>query len=215
MMKKDKTVYVLGAGFSYPHAPLQNEIIKEILECSSSNNPSADFHHFERSRAELKKFLEKMYRLDDMSNLNLEDLLTLLDKAIVSNEFIRDCSPEEIRTIRNDLLYCIAFVFDHKLYGPPHAFYNRLAAELVELRRNSDNFSIISLNWDLLLDNALHSIMAKDDDIALDYCTYTDNFDKSSKDPPHIHAAAIGFKNIKLLKQHGSFNWLLCQNCTR
>lgn len=214
-MTSNKTVYVLGAGFSYPHAPLQKDIVKEILDCTVSNNPNTDQTRFNESKSRLKEFLEKMFVVDDLSRLNLEDLITLLDKAVMSNEFIRENSPQRVRSIRNDLLYCIAYLFDHKLYGTPPPFYNAIAGKIVEMRKSSNDFSIISLNWDLLLDNALHSIMAMDDDIALDYCTYTDNFDKSSNDPPHIHAAARGFKNIKFLKLHGSFNWLHCQNCNR
>ncbi len=99
--------------------------------------------------------------------------------------------------------------------------FNILAEKVVMLRKsvsiNDDVISFINLNWDLLLDNAINSksntLFEDKNKTALDYCFYTDSFENEPDHIPHIRLKAKNFKNIKILKPHGSFNWLVCMNC--
>jgi len=80
-----------------------------------------------------------------------------------------------------------------------------------------DPFSIITLNWDTLLDLSLYSLCkqksTESEKLMPDLCFY--NYDKDSDSPPSPKLKAEGYFNIKLLKLHGSINWLTCSNCNR
>ena len=89
--------------------------------------------------------------------------------------------------------------------------------------KDYDPFSIISLNWDILLDNALNVALSDrdgpvTDDYApfgvVDYCCYISSL---RADDRRIRTGlwTLGCRgyNIKLLKLHGSMNWLQCPNC--
>jgi hypothetical protein len=87
-----------------------------------------------------------------------------------------------------------------------------------------DPLSIVSLNWDILLDNALYSALEEHDSRTgdydpfgvVDYCCYISSL---AQDKPRIRSGlwSLGCRgyNVKLLKLHGSMNWLQCPNCQR
>ena len=85
--------------------------------------------------------------------------------------------------------------------------------------------SIISSNWDLLLDNSLNKILQqycaeekvlKSEKIAVvDYCCYISSLQNDDFIKPGLFALGLGGYNIKYLKLHGSMNWLHCPNCQR
>ena len=96
--------------------------------------------------------------------------------------------------------------------------------ENADSAKSHDPFSIISLNWDILLDNALDRALEKADAEVgfndydpfgvVDYCCYVSSLDKWDR---RIRTGlwSLGAKgyNVKLLKIHGSMNWLQCTNC--
>jgi hypothetical protein len=88
-----------------------------------------------------------------------------------------------------------------------------------------DPVSVISLNWDILLDNAINDELRRrhptiKSDYAefgvVDYCCYISSIDKNDR---RVRSGlwTLGCRgyNIKLLKLHGSMNWLQCPNCQR
>jgi len=48
----------------------------------------------------------------------------------------------------------------------------------------------------------------------IDYCFYTYSLDDNDH-IPHINLKSKNKKNLKVIKIHGSINWLLCQDCQR
>jgi len=224
-----KTVYFLGAGFSHDGgAPFQKDIITWIFNLNDEEIPDNSelknlWDLFDSSRKDLKEFLKELFNCNDnlVLSLELEDIFTILDKAILSDEFIGKYSVECLIENRRKLNFCLVYMFDVKLLREKTNFYRDLAHNIVNYRlkenKDDDTFSFINLNWDLLLDNAINdasnSLNTDCDKTALDYCFYTDPLTNNDRIIPSIRLKSEGFKNIKMLKPHGSFNWLLCKSC--
>src|SRR5690606_21231247 len=91
------------------------------------------------------------------------------------------------------------------------------------INENNDKISIITTNWDILLDNSLHRVISKDPipkghkfSGVVDYCCYISSLDeKDEKVKPGLYAIGKGRYNVKLLKLHGSLNWSQCPKCSR
>tara|TARA_R110002095_G_scaffold216296_1_gene212901 strand:- start:17 stop:715 length:699 start_codon:yes stop_codon:yes gene_type:complete len=91
---------------------------------------------------------------------------------------------------------------------------------------------VISTNWDTLLDDSLKRIIDKENKVfkcaqreetdkcttqaVVDYCCYISSFNKDDESvKPGLEVLGAGGFNIKLLKLHGSLNWLQCSRCLR
>lgn len=216
----EKTVYIIGAGFSKAAgAPLQNEILRNIFAQNIEELDSAYRALYEENLAWLRRFLEnEMYIAPTHFNdVALEDLYTPIDRCIIDNIAFRNTPPSELITARQKISSLIVMLIDHKLrFQRTNLVYaDRLAEYLVNQKRTNtdvDSFSIISTNWDILIDNAI-KLRTIENDQAIDYCfpvlPYGDETSLSN-----ILDSAKRFK-IKILKLHGSMNWLRCQWCQR
>jgi hypothetical protein len=241
---QEKVVYILGAGFSIPAgAPPQAEILSDIFKLK------AQAGRVRKAKAKLRKFLKEDLRiaLDDVAQVALEDVYTPIDRCIADGTALRSHSPADLAKLREDLGYLISVAISHRIAENQgtspfstayiHEFARYLAkkaskrAELARGEHDSwrakeyDPFSIISLNWDILLDNALHHALnyihpdpVRDYDPfgVVDYCCYVSSLDAGD---PRIRSGlwSLGCRgyNVKLLKLHGSMNWLKCPNCQR
>ncbi len=124
----DKTVYILGAGFSIEgEAPPQEKILEEICNLRENDVQSLNDYNlnkywkdFEESREKLNDFLQKLFSCDrdKVCNIELEDAFTILDKAIIKHQFIDKYSDIEITDYRRKLNFCIVYMFDAKLKNP-------------------------------------------------------------------------------------------------
>lgn len=213
-----KTVLILGAGFSNPAGlPLQGNLLKGILNLSVSNVK------FNIAKDDLLKFINKYFKNVNPSNLLMEDLFTIFDRAILNKEYFISYKWEHLHNVKQEFIYAIITVIDYymkrTLKNIPQ-FYTDLAKYVIKTRlfqkRREDLISIISLNWDTLFEFVIDKEVQQghyNKRISIDYCTYTDWLDK--KINPDITIKARGIKNIKVLKPHGSINWLYCPNCGR
>lgn len=103
--------------------------------------------------------------------------------------------------IRDLLILLIAQVLDHKL-GDKRAKHHPKLLENLGPGLSSTTF--ISFNYDILLDNALADLH---DTWDLDYRVDFENYDKDGWHRPRRA------RSVKLLKLHGSVNWLYCPTC--
>ena len=96
-------------------------------------------------------------------------------------------------------------------------FFSRSSQRINGSYRQVDPVSVISTNWDILLDNSIYSyILEHGHDAVVDYCCYISSRDEQDESiKPGLEKLGQGGFNVKLLKLHGSLNWLQCPRCMR
>jgi hypothetical protein len=243
-MSSSKVVYVLGAGFSMPAGGLgQERILQEIVDSEFDGDP----HAIER-REQLMTFLRETLnvRKEDVRVLTLEDVYTPIDRCLADHVSFRGRSQRELEHIRNDLDFLITKVIEQAFAVPRNSnpyvvrfadFLVDRAAERANIAAGATNaddvkaydpFSIISLNWDILLDNAIHESLDRErqnrgcgtEDYepfgVVDYCCYVSSLvDANRRIRTGLWSLGARGYNVKLLKMHGSMNWLQCSHCQR
>ena len=228
---KNKTVYILGAGFSIDAgAPLQSNIVEEIFKLNNSKS-----YLFNQDKMELfKNFLnETLYIQEDLhSSIPLEDIFTPLDRCIADNISFRNLDVIKVKEIREIVYYLIGVTLKELLtYNNEKEYINKFAKHLFDncIERkdlgyknpNTDKVAVISTNWDILLDNSLNKlidnyIQKTQNKAVVDYCCHISSNDEyNHKIKPGLEILGQGGFNIKLLKLHGSYNWLQCPRCLR
>jgi len=155
----------------------------------------------------------------------LEDIFTLLDQAITNRATFAGYSLTQLIEIRDAwiraILFCLHKCSEQHL-AKPASMYVRFAAWLIRQRIeagiDSDSISVLSLNWDSLVEDSVFHVIREIGAlrrIDVDYCVYTTPLDLSPEVCPHTPSPkqkASGIFNIKLLKLHGSATWLRCPN---
>lgn len=218
----DKTVFVLGAGFSKnENAPLQSEIIKEIFKIKS-RELVPDFRQiYTWYRDDFKRFLSDTMFIDEahFGSLRLEDIYTPIDRCIIDNLAFRNIAPKDLIELRQKINGLIIIMMDYKLHltRTKDSHIEKFTDYLIALRtkhRKGDPFAILSTNWDILLDDSLRRKMPHSEGV-VDYCCNPSAYDDKEPIVPGLTALEKDLYNIKLLKLHGSMNWLQCKRCQR
>jgi hypothetical protein len=230
-----KTVYILGAGFSIPAGgPTQESLMNEIWALQS--DPDTDSH-----KKEFEDFLRNNLYVDPLK-VSLEDIYTPIDRCLSDNISLRDLSEGGLQQLREKISYLVSRALEQKFQRGPvrdHDYVENFAKHLVEkasvraekakattckkAAKDYDPFSVISLNWDILLDNALSKeVELRDGPVTNDYgpfgvVDYCCHISSLKSDDRRIRTGlwSLGARgyNIKLLKIHGSMNWLQCPRC--
>ena len=213
----NKTVFILGAGFSYPaRIPLQNHLLEEVLIYTPDFTESTVLI----AQDALKSFIAELF--GTQKNIILEDIFTILDRGVIGKERFKDYTWQKLYEIRGQLVYLILFIISKKIKSVPDTvrdLYITFCKKVIRMRRfhgqKNDSIAVISSNWDTLFEIFIRQAFNKKQvsDMAIDYCAYTHFF--HSGDIPHINLKTAGKFNIKLLKLHGSLNWLFCSSCGR
>jgi hypothetical protein len=228
---KNKTVYVLGAGFSIDAgAPLQSNIVQEIFKLNNSKS-----YLFNQDKMGLfKKFLnDTLFIQEDLhSSIPLEDIFTPLDRCIADNISFRNLDVIRVKEIREIVYYLIGVTLKELLTNNNEKEYiNKFAKYLFDncidrkdlgyKDSNTDKVAVISTNWDILLDNSLNQLIGNyiqetGEKAVVDYCCHISSHDEYNHNiKPGLEILGQGGFNIKLLKLHGSYNWLQCPRCLR
>lgn len=228
-----KTVYILGAGFSMnAGAPSQGQLIKEIYKLKKTYTKS--------SQAIVQKWVDKFddflkntlhISVNEINNYTLEDIYTPIDKSISENISFRQHTPKELIELRDifNRLIVLAVRGAIENSNKKKDSISDFAKHLVDLSRQRiknekiDNVSVITTNWDIMLDNIVHNLMkneTKPKDLSfsgvVDYCCYISSLDKNDDSiKPGLYAIGKGRYNTKILKLHGSLNWMQCPRCQR
>lgn len=217
-----KTVYIIGAGFSKGlNAPLQSELIKDVFDLNIDELQAEEKDIYSSFRDDFRSFLEDVLYIssDGFENTALEDIYTPVDRCILDNASFRTLKRTQLPELRQKINALLVILIRHRLRNIPSENYARKFSKfLVDIKRNkppkADPFSIISLNWDIILDNALNSEIAPSEGV-VDYCCFVTPFKSNENIYPALYARGQGKFNVKLLKMHGSMNWLQCQRCQR
>ena len=175
---------------------------------------------------------------------SLEDVYTPIDRCLADGVSLRSISREELQQIRSDLEYLISLAIDHEFRKAPTSaseYLDLFAKHLVRLAsiraekakgahsardvKSYDPFAVISLNWDIALDKRIYKELIRNDGGrsgdydpigVVDYCCYISSVERfEERVRPGLWALGARGYNVKLLKPHGSMNWLQCSNCQR
>ncbi len=205
-----RKVIILGAGASRADgAPLQAGLIPEFANIIHQRGISGTLRPADQ---DLCDFFQKFWGAniksvdwDDETYPTFEEALGLLELANARGEFFKGFGSLPHRTplahkIHAHLIGLIATVLDHTLQGI-NRHHDTLAHSLGQLGWFGKT-SFISLNYDLLIDNALRRELEVEPDYAIVFHSVTEALGGGTDtwEPP-------------LLKLHGSLNWLYCPTC--
>jgi hypothetical protein len=214
-LAKRKVVYFLGAGATradYPHIPLMDDLLHEIVFLHSAASPLLEFLRevFGNHAVLCETRLQSMPRIDDV--------FTMIDARLSG----RAPSPagrsrEQLVDIRRHLIASIGQVIARHIDDGHGRVATRFARALPE-----SGSTIISTNYDVVMDNALlerrtknvnygipirqavHRIIGRLEgrfDELHHYCPIPDSQEMVRRG------------GIPLLKLNGSLNWLYCPRC--
>lgn len=212
-----RTTYILGAGFSYPAGiPLQGQLMKEIVE----NTP--DWQDLKESRRKLLEFIEVVFGLiaEDASHLALEDIYTPLHQALASQQYLCGYSPKELQTVEVHLTRLLSKIIDRGSYhgSPDFSYVDQFVETLLSRQRAHGPIpTVISLNWDILLDKRLGEFLQSHEqiDYCCDYSSFSGLMEQDEREERIMRRRWFQQKRIKLIKLHGSLGWVCCPQCQR
>ena len=222
-----KTVFVLGAVFSKEAgAPMQAEIMGEIFKIHQEDSNyfnGSDFQLFENLLTE-----QLYYKREQFKDVQIEDMFTPLDRCLADNIQFRGLSIEQMTKTRDAVFNIIGLAIRRILErkGNSKEYIDHFAEYLVRKcskrlggnYRQHDPVSVISTNWDILLDNSLYDYIQRNyhGRAVVDYCCYISSLEERDETvKPGLEMLGAGGFNVKLLKIHGSLNWLQCSRCMR
>jgi len=233
-MKNHKTVYILGAGFSMDAgAPSQFGIIEEIYKLKSAYKEHKQEKKVSDWVDKFDTFLRFSLKVSEEQKYwyALEDIYTPIDKSIKDGTSFAGYTATELIKFRDifNKLIILAVRNSIKRKNKNNNYIEEFANHLVKLsegrtkNEKQDSVSVITTNWDIMLDNLTYRIIDSQDkpkglDFSgvVDYCCYISSLDENDHSiKPGLYALGKGRYNVKILKLHGSLNWLQCPKCQR
>jgi len=189
-----QTVYIFGAGASYPEgAPLISNFIEKSFEMLE-NDPSEEIQN-------TWKFLRDYFGKDPKTSQEardqfptIDEIVTIVDYAISNNiSFSAYHTTSKLVDIKRGLVNLISATITKCINS------NRVHLQFAkELYKKKSQINIISLNYDTLLDESIRECYKSSEKEVINY-----GFNSSLTSHPKFN----------LLKIHGSLNWALCPFC--
>lgn len=211
-MKKN-LVFVLGAGYSKTAGlPLQRELLPEIMAYDGG-----DFH-FKNAKENVKTFISENFPGVNIENLTLEDLFTILDKAVLGKEYFGGYHWQSLYAIRKSLVHMLLVLIDARMKTKvePHSLYGSMGRFVIDCGSAVSQYSVgvISLNWDTLFESIINEVDSPGNKSGtdIDFCVFSDTLGNPARNTPPKSEPPI---SVKIMKLHGSINWLYCPNCGR
>ena len=216
---RGNVVFVFGAGASKAEgAPTSDELLLKSLTALRENEKVRDVIDF------LKDFFfVDVHGLEQMGLPKFEEILTMIDIALLrQDDLSREWNYNKLAEIRNDLIYCIAKILD-KTLRTGGSLHRKFVKNLFgDSERSCNNTAFINLNYDILLDNALIDLYPSKDwdvDYEIDFRNFVEAIRRTPEEreeftqiPDRWHRPRKD-RALRLLKPHGSLNWLYCPNC--
>jgi len=230
-----KRVYILGAGASKGHFdsiksktskssyPNINEFYKEAKKLRITINQNNEVNDCYK---ELSNFIEEWFGKDikdGRQNINIEDLLTYIQIELEKGQHSNVAQiKQNIIEIIVEVLYRLQETLDKSRNdGDYHKFYDKINAE-----KEHNATTIITFNWDLLLDNIIGREGAFKNNQHVDisnsrfpqfnsFMKLTGHakgrWDTKGNNAPYISRSSSK-DNTYYLKLHCSIDWLYCSN---
>ncbi len=221
----NKTVYVLGAGFSMDAgAPSQANLVRSIFELKNNNSnfKAVRFSTINKWIDDFDKFLKEGLCVSESEKFNytLEDIYTPIDKCISENISFRNYSVTDLKILRNSFNRLITLAIRESIDKSTKTkdSINDFARFIVEHSRSrlenekNDKVSIITTNWDIMLDNKIYGILSEEAKKnkksfigVVDYCCYISSLDEHDESvKPGLYA--IGKEGYK--RQNSQTSWI-------
>lgn len=196
----------------------------ENFGVSSQQNRLMDFVYELKSVSSLSEeraCKAKIYAMAATLQIPLEDIFTIFDKVDLQREHWRRYSDTKVLEVYDALKICIIYTVCFQMEQIDNRpIYEQFAEILIDKRisdgKKKDRLSVITLNWDTMLEQELYKkCCLSDKKVMPDYCFYSYPFAEDGYWIPSTLLKSKGYYNIKILKIHGSFNWLVCPRCGR
>ncbi|OPZ89501.1 MAG: hypothetical protein BWY74_02700 [Firmicutes bacterium ADurb.Bin419] len=188
-----RAAIILGAGFSKNSGlPVQSEIPGLLIENCYDNK-------FETAISlVLKRFYEDVFGFSKGQAMpELDDILTCIDISTNAGHHLGiKYSSLHLRAVRRFLIYRLFTILREKFIYSEH-----VKDLLLSLMEKYNKVDFIVLNWDTVLENYINIINPS---IMIDYCNGGKHWARKSLGTGEM---------IKVIKIHGSINWLYCDNC--
>jgi len=210
-------VFVLGAGASHPDGvPMQQDILPMIvsgeIEEIATSLIGQQVNDFIRDNFFIKPGMADYPRL--------EAIFGFLDYFIQQSESLSAKYPNAaIREIKENLIKIIHYIVNLRTDKSSYIYHLFWRA----IQKHNRNVSIITLNYDTLLEQAFDFLFRKYGYI--DYCIPLMNFDAANamrefnfwinpREPIPVHPDEDPVP-FKIIKVHGSLNWKYCNCCNQ
>lgn len=213
-----RTVYIVGAGFSYPGGiPVQAGLLERIQDLGIMDAPRSVADQYFEAQSIALDFIKAISRSSVVPPL--EDAFTLLDQTIATRGFCLGYTWQELVVVRERLQQALLVVLHSacsSLQKPE--FYEDVATYLLARATGDvgDRASVLSLNWDSVIEDATYRVvrsLTAEGALDVNFGCGTQPLSDPSAHSPSMTQDARGVGNLELLKLHGSINWLLCPNC--
>ncbi|TET77633.1 hypothetical protein E3J38_09690 [candidate division TA06 bacterium] len=215
-MEIDNVVFLGGGASASEGAPPQDKLFRDYFNfrgrCGNQDTTSPGMD--DRIGHFFKSFFGIDVRrvdLDAVTFPTFEEALGMTELALDREESFKGFgmtpARPDLQRLREDLIFLIAIILKEKLSGESKhhiQLVDRLDRENRLLRTG-----FISLNYDILVDNAL---MEPHPRYYLDYGIEYTNYDFLQSHPWYWERP-IPEKSVTLCKLHGSLNWLYCPTC--
>ncbi|KUO61825.1 hypothetical protein APF79_12220 [bacterium BRH_c32] len=210
-------LFVLGAGTSFADGvPLQRALLPMILSGGIDEIDNSEIGKI------FKEFIQENFKYNSASNTYpaLEAVFGFFDYFIQHNESLSSKYPlEKIVTLKEYLIKLIHYVVNIQT-DKSSTYYNLFWNSIIE---NNKNISILTLNYDDLLEQSFNFLFKKHGYI--DYCiplmNYEDlpelkefNFWVNPRKPLCVKDGEEP-SPFKIIKLHGSLNWKYCNCCNQ
>jgi NAD-dependent SIR2 family protein deacetylase len=214
-------------------APSQAKIVEAIYSLKQKYNGKKYSTKVNDWIESFDLFLKEALCISDEEKFNysLEDIYTPIDRSLYDNISYRNYTTEDLFKLRDSFNRLVMLAVRNEIQESNKSRFtvNQFAEYLVRVCKTRmkneqlDQIAVITTNWDIMLDNALHSRISEDPvpkgrhfNGVVDYCCYISSLSENDhKIKPGLYALGKGGYNVKVLKLHGSLNWLQCPKCQR
>jgi hypothetical protein len=206
-----EVVVVFGAGATKAcDGPLTAEILPQAMQLRNELERDGQL-------AEVEIFLREHFHLPpaplpgDYPDLPL--LLSLIDTARERGEsFGSHWETDRLDRLRESLEYAMFALLEYQLRDVPHRNPYRVLLESL-FERPPASLTVVSLNYDIIVDNVLSSVVERATGMLPDYaCDIATTQYRGTELLPLPDGKSL---RLTLLKLHGSLNWMHCPNCHR
>jgi hypothetical protein len=212
-MDRAKHVFIVGAGFSY-HAglPLASGVTEYLLDTGKLEEDGPSALQAEFLRTFVSDAFSHAPNVDATSWPQLEDVFTCVDlSANTGHHLGRKYAPSDLRTVRRALVTRIIRML-RQAYNRKKKFPDRKWNDLEKLFEmiNPKECAFLSMNWDTVIEDGLrrtHKISS------YDYGCEASAAKFGKKGSPITVFDKTEDATARIVKPHGSVNWLYCDSC--